>query len=189
MSGGTSMSPLPASPNYYERLAAFTPEEIAAHLSGNVETGINACVECCDRHVAPGRVALEWESAEGRKATFTFEQLRDLSARFANYLTSRGVGPGDVVACLLPRTPELLITILGTWRAGAIYQPLFTAFGSKAVEHRLQASGAKLVATDPTNRPKLNDVKAPLSIAVVTRADKNETVAAGDDDFCASLDK
>jgi acetyl-CoA synthetase len=154
-----------------------------------METAVNACVECCDRHIAPGRIALEWESADGRRASYSFEQMRDLSARFANYLKARGVGPGDVVAGLLPRTPELLTTILGTWRAGAIYQPLFTAFGSKAVEHRLQSSGAKLVVTDPANRSKLNDVKTPLTIATVTRADKGETAPAGDDDFHGELDK
>ncbi len=174
---------------YDEHKAAFKPEDIAAHFSGDLATGINACVECCDRHVAPGSVALEWESADGRRATYTFEQVRDLSARFANYLKSRGVGPGDVVAGLLPRTPELLVTILGTWRAGAVYQPLFTAFGSKAVEHRLQSSAAKLVVTDPANRAKLNEVATKLTITVVTRADKGETVDARDDDFHAMLDK
>jgi acetyl-CoA synthetase len=49
-------------------------------------------------------------------------------------LRSRGIGRGDVVAGLLPRIPELLTVIVGTWRIGAIYQPLFTGFGPKAVE-------------------------------------------------------
>ncbi len=176
-------------PIYEEHMAAFRLKILAGQLSGDLATGINACVECCDRHIAPGKIALEWESGDGRKASYTFEQMRDLSARFANYLTSRGVGPGDVVAGLLPRTPELLGTILGTWRAGAVYQPLFTAFGSKAVEHRLQSSGAKLVVTDPANRSKLQEIKTPMAIALVTRADKGETAAVGDDDFHAELAK
>ena len=53
---------------------------------------------------------------------------------------------------MLPRTPELLTVILGTWRAGAVYQPLFTAFGPKAIEHRVKMSGAKLVVTDADDR-------------------------------------
>ena len=81
-----------------------------------------------------------------------------------------------------------MVTILGTWRIGAVYQPLFTAFGSKAVEHRLQSSGAKLVVTDPANRSKLDDVKSQITIAMVVRADKGEAVPAGDDDFHARLD-
>jgi acetyl-CoA synthetase len=188
MSADTAVTPAIRKKPYAEHMAAFRIEELAAKLSGDLETGVNACVECCDRHIAPGKIALEWESAAGRRASYTFEQMRDLSARFAHYLKARGVGPGDVVAGLLPRTPELLITILGTWRAGAIYQPLFTAFGSKAVEHRLQSSGAKLVVTDPANRSKLNDVQR-VTIATVIRADKGETAPAGDDDFHAELGK
>jgi acetyl-CoA synthetase len=189
MSVDPAVSPEIQKKPYAEHMAAFRIEDLAAKLSGDLTAGINACVECCDRHIAPGKIALEWESADGRRASYTFEQMRDLSARFANYLKARGVGPGDVVAGLLPRTPELLITILGTWRAGATYQPLFTAFGSKAVEHRLQSSGAKLVVTDPANRSKLSDIKAALTIATVTRADKGETAPEGDDDFHAELDK
>ncbi len=61
------MSPGPSAsksrpPTYEERVAAFSFESIAAHLSGDLRNGVNACVECCDRHVAPGRVALEWEA-------------------------------------------------------------------------------------------------------------------------------
>jgi acetyl-CoA synthetase len=172
---------------YSEAVANFRPEDIAAALHGSLEDGINACVECCDRHVAPGRVALEWESQDGRRASYTFAQLKELSARFAGFLKSRGVQPGDVVAGMLPRTPELLVTILGTWRAGAVYQPLFTAFGPKAVEHRLKTSAAKLLVTDPANRPKLDDIKEAPAIAVVTRSDIGEAVRAGDFDFHAEL--
>jgi len=49
------------------------------------------------------------------------------SAQFANFLKAQGIGKGDRVACLLPRVPELMVTVLGTLRAGGVYQPLFTA--------------------------------------------------------------
>jgi hypothetical protein len=91
----------------------------------------------------------------------TFTELQDASSRFANLLHSHGIGRGDTVAGLLPRIPELLVAVLGTWRVGAIYQPLFTAFGPAAIEHRLTAEGgsqAKLIVTDAANRPKLDQV-------------------------------
>ncbi|MFG1477790.1 acyl-CoA synthetase [Xanthobacter sp. V4C-4] len=156
-------------PTHAEAVRAFRLTDVAALLEGDLETGVNACVECCDRHVAAGGTALDWESADGRRASYTFAQMQALSARFANLLTALGVQPGDVVAGLLPRTPELLITILGTWRAGAVYQPLFTAFGPKAIEHRLKTSGARLVVTDTHNRPKLDEIEKTPKVAVVTR--------------------
>lgn len=82
----------------------------------------------------------------------SYEYLKEQSARFANMLTAHGVGSGDRVACLLPRVPELLVTMLGTLRAGAVYQPLFTAFGPKAIEQRLTGSEAKLIVADAANR-------------------------------------
>lgn len=172
---------------YEDVLSAFRAEDLAATLQGDLESGINACIECCDRHTGANRLALDYESQDGRRETLSFEQLRDRAARFANYLTAIGVGAGDVVAAMLPRTPDLITTILGTWRAGAVYQPLFTAFGPKAIEHRLKMSEAKLVVTDAANRPKLADIADVPRIAVVIGADKGETVATGDDDFRAVL--
>ncbi len=114
-----------------------------ADLAGTLDA-LNACVECCDRHALPGRIALFWERRDGSAANYSFSQLKELSGRFANFLHSQGVRPGDCVSGLLPHTPELLITILGTWRLGAVYQLLFTAFGPKAIEHRVKIAVQRL---------------------------------------------
>lgn len=174
-------------PTYADHYAGFRAEDVAATLQGDLATGINACVECCDAHVASGGVALEWEGIDGSRLALSFAELRDRAARFAGFVTSLGIRPGDVVAGMLPRTPELIAVILGTWRAGAVYQPLFTAFGPKAIEHRLKTSGAKLVVTDPTNRPKLDDVADAPAIAVVARPERGETVRPEDHDFAAVM--
>ena len=169
--------------DYKAAAQAFRLEDLAAELQGSLDEGLNACVECCDRHALPGRVALRWESQDGRSAAHTFAELKELSARFAGFLSARGVRPGDVVAGLLPRIPELLVTVLGTWRAGAVYQPLFTAFGPKAIEHRLKTSAAKLVVVDPANRPKLDEVADVPTIAVVGEG------GPGDLGFWAELER
>ena len=176
-----AVSPDTSLPDYAAFAAAFRPGDLAATFSGDFATGINAAVECCDRHATPGRVALYWEGQDGRSSTLTFEQLREQSSRFANFLVSRGVQPGDRVAGLLPRVPELLVVILGTLRAGAVYQPLFTAFGPKAIEYRVGASEAKLIVTDPVNRHKLDEVEG--CPAVMTLG----ATVAGDIDFHAEL--
>jgi acetyl-CoA synthetase len=150
--------------SYDEAIARFSREALAGTLAGDLNRGLNACVECCDRHAEPGRVALRWRSHDGRQGELTFSELKARSARFANFLGRAGLRPGDIVAGLMPRTPDLLTVILGAWRAGAVYQPLFTAFGPKAIEHRLTMSGAKLVVTDAANRPKLDEVAMALPI-------------------------
>src|SRR3546814_7321541 len=87
------------------------------------------------------------------------------------------VRPGERVAGLLPRTPDLLTVLLGTLRAGAVYQPVFTAFGPKAIETRLSASSPRLVVPDTANRPKLDALDIP-SILFTDAADGPESIAA-----------
>jgi acetyl-CoA synthetase len=142
-------------------------------LKGSLADGLNACVECCDRWTENDRVALEWVGREGQRVTLQHRELKADAARFANLLIARGVQPGDVVAGLLPRIPELFTVILGTWRAGAVYQPLFTAFGPKAIEQRVTAeggSGAKWIFTDRANRSKLDDVPRCPNVIMVDRS-------------------
>lgn len=172
-------------PDYQQFYGSFRIDDVAAALSGNV-SGVNACVECCDRHALSGRIALFWESKDGHSASYTFAELKQLSARFANFLYAQGVRPGDRVAGLLPRTPELLIVILGTWRAGAVYQPLFTAFGTKSIEYRIGASAAKLIVTDADNRPKLQDMR---HCPMVMTVDGECGMEHGDFSFWAELEQ
>lgn len=131
-------------------------------LRGRLATGLNAAIECCDRWAEDHRTALEWVGRDMQRETVTYASLKADSERFASLLKKRGIGKGDIVAGLLPRIPELLTVVLGTWRAGAVYQPLFTAFGPKAIETRITGdtgSGAKLVITDRANRSKLDEVQ------------------------------
>ncbi|WP_180035214.1 MULTISPECIES: AMP-binding protein [unclassified Acinetobacter] len=145
--------------NYQDVAKAFDLNHAAKEmLSGSLEQ-LNACYECCDRHaIDQNKVALYWQGKDGRKEQYTFAELQQWSSQFANFLKSQGVQKGDRVSGLLPRTVELLVVILGTWRIGAVYQPLFTAFGPKAIEHRLHLAQSKLVISDVGNRSKLDEV-------------------------------
>ncbi|HUB13131.1 MAG TPA: AMP-binding protein [Acetobacteraceae bacterium] len=148
--------------DYREAYESFSMAALEQEtLSGGLSSGVNACIECCDRWASADKTALHWVSRDLTRHDVSFADLRRDAARFANLLRSRGIGPGDVVAGLLPKVPELLTVILGTWRAGAIYQALFTAFGPDAIASRMTGpggSGAKLVVTDAINRPKLDQV-------------------------------
>jgi len=144
--------------DYQTTVQDFDLNTVASqYLSGSMQA-VNACYECCDRHANSDAIALYWHGKDGRKEQYSFAELKKYSSQFANFLKSQGIGKGDRVSGLLPRTPELIITILATWRIGAVYQPLFTAFGPKAIEHRIQLAQSKLVITDLANREKLSDL-------------------------------
>ena len=144
--------------NYQTTVQNFDLDAVASQsLSGSMQA-VNAWYECCDRHADSDAIALYWHGKDGRKEQYSFAELKKYSSQFANFLKSQGIGKGDRVSGLLPRTPELIITILATWRIGAVYQPLFTAFGPKAIEHRIQLAQSKLVVTDLANRDKLSEI-------------------------------
>lgn len=145
---------------------------------------VNACHTCCDRHARdPERVALRYCKPDEAVQDVTFATLAGQAAKLAEVLAEHGVAKGDRVAGLLPRTPELLVTILATWRLGAVYQPLFTAFGPKAIEARVKDAGTRVVVTDLPNRAKASGVEERCTIITVG-AGKGGT----DLDFWAELE-
>jgi acetyl-CoA synthetase len=171
--------------DYESEKSAFQLGEAVALLDGDLDNSINACVECCDRHVGSEKLALRCVSSDGELSEYTFEQLREMSARAASFFASLGIGKGDVVAGMLPRTVDLVATILGAWRMGAVYQPLFTAFGPKAIEHRLKMSKARLVVTNTANYAKLEEVADRPTVAIVLKV--GELLPDGTLDFDASV--
>ena len=99
-----------ARPDYKAFYDAFRPADLAADFSGSLDGGMNICTECVDRHPAEA-VAVRYERADGAAGVLTFGDLEDGAARFANLLVEHGVKPGDRVAGLLPRGPELMIDL------------------------------------------------------------------------------
>lgn len=174
---GAALSPEDYGPAYKR----FKLSRARADAFGLFHGRINAAVLCCDRHCGSGRPALIWEDQNGAGGVLSFEELKEQSSRFANVLVANGVKPRDRVAALLPRIPELLVAILGVWRAGAVYQPLFTAFGPKAIEQRLETSGAKLVITNQAYRERLDTIQSKMLIATI--ADEGRPLAPTDLDF------
>ncbi len=133
--------------SYRESRDAFDWQEVLAALDWVPDRPVNVAATLADRHVDSQHVALDWHGRNGERRQLSFAELAEASARFAGLLASRGVGKGDRVAMVMPRVPETVIAMLGIWRAGAIYVPIFSAFGADAIRMRLQDSGAKLLLT------------------------------------------
>ncbi|WP_330474955.1 AMP-binding protein [Terrabacter sp. C0L_2] len=107
--------------------------------------------EAVDRH-AQGElaqtVAIRFLARTAPTAELTYAQLREQSDITATALRRIGIGAGDGVCTLLPRSPELYLTVLGTLKAGAVYCPLFPAFGPEPVVERLRLGHIRVLVTD-----------------------------------------
>jgi acetyl-CoA synthetase len=151
----------------YERdRAAFSWDEARRELDGLPAGGLNIAHEAVDRHAAGPRanhLALRWLGRRGEVRDFTYAELSAASNRFANVLRELDVGPGDVVAAITGRIPELYVAVLGTLKNQSVLSPLFSAFGPEPIQHRLQLSGARvLVTTDLLYRRKIADLRSTL---------------------------
>jgi acetyl-CoA synthetase len=151
--------------------------------SGDVNLGVTIV----DRHAGSRRVALRWFGKDGSSRSYTFDDLARLSNQVANLLRRRGVGKGARVAGFLPRIPETLAAMLGTWKAGAMYVPIFTGFGPDAVRFRVEHSGAKVLFTQWEHRGRV-PTPLPGGTAIVTVSGPGD-LPAGDVDFHEAVGK
>ena len=155
--------------DYYHN---FDMNALLSEIYGEqLDDRLNAYMACCGRHVRDGRgdhLALVHEDTSGNVTRMTFAELDKASAQIANLLKSYGVQAGDQVATMLPRTPELLTIVLATWRIGAVYQPLFTAFGYDSIKYRMDKANTKVVFTNQENRGKFDDLAKQTKMVMVS---------------------
>ena len=118
----------------------------------------------CDRHPAES-IAFTLVEQDGSCLHLTYGELRERSERFAGVLVGLGVGQGDRVATLMGKGADLVTVLLGTWRVGAVYVPLFTAFKAAAVRTRLDGAGVSLVVADAAHTAQIPDGPWTLLVA------------------------
>ncbi|WP_158592275.1 AMP-binding protein [Noviherbaspirillum sedimenti] len=85
----------------------------------------------------PERVALSWESEDGRCGNMSYVELEKRTRQFAAGLLKLGVKPGDRVGLLFPNIPEAVISFLAICYIGAIAVPLYSGYGVDAIVSRL----------------------------------------------------
>ena len=136
-----------ASKHYEDAVRSFDWAEMRAQLGWRAGEKVSLGASIVDRHAASGRTALISIARDGTEQRLTYKDLSEASNRFANLLCRLGVTPGDRVAGLMPRGPEVLIAIIGALKVGAIYVPVFTGFGPDAVAYRLTHCRAKILVT------------------------------------------
>ncbi len=111
----------------------------------------NTCHNCLDRHVAAGhgdRPALIHDSpVTGTRATLTYAELLDRTARMAGALAARGVGKGDRVLVYMPMIPEAVVAMLACARLGAIHSVVFGGFAANELAVRIDDAEPKAVLT------------------------------------------
>ncbi len=88
-------------------------------------------------------------SADG-DTVFSYGELNARANQLARLLVDRGVGPEQVVALTLPRSPELVVAMLAVLKAGAAYLPIDTTYPADRIRFMIQDARPTLVLTHTT---------------------------------------
>ena len=144
-------------------LAPGSYAEICNRFVWQVPARFNIGVAVCDRWATDEKKpALLYEDPTGNVQTFSFDELKVFTDRLANVFVAHGIKRGDRVGILLPQRPEAAISHIAIYKMGAVALPLFTQFGTEALEHRLRDSGARALVTDAENLPKIEAIASSL---------------------------
>jgi acetyl-CoA synthetase len=118
---------------------------------------------CSDRVCARGladRPALIWEGFGDRHARYSFDDLRVLSNGFAKLCREDlRLEVGDRVCVFMDKVPSLYFAFLGILKAGAVAQPLFSAFGEDSLEVRLRSAGTRAILTTQKHVKKVRRIR------------------------------
>ena len=79
--------------------------------------------------------------------TLSYGELNAQSNRLAHYLIGRGIGPEDVVGIALPRSLEMIVSLLGVLKAGAAYLPLDIEYPLERLRFMLEDTQPVCVVT------------------------------------------
>ncbi|HEX8708052.1 MAG TPA: amino acid adenylation domain-containing protein, partial [Pyrinomonadaceae bacterium] len=94
----------------------------------------------------------------------TYRQLDERSNQLANYLRTLGVTTETLVAILCERSPEMVIAVLATLKAGGAYLPLDPAYPQQRLSFMLEDAGVKVLLTQSQLRETLPE----LSVGTVS---------------------
>ncbi|NUP49114.1 MAG: amino acid adenylation domain-containing protein, partial [Catenulispora sp.] len=147
--------------------AAYLPAGEAATVLGTWAVGA-ATTDAADA-TAPGSTLAAFErqaaatplatavtvhDAEGAQTrTLTYAELDARANRLAHRLRAAGAGLETVVAVWLPRSADLAVALLASWKSGAAYLPIDAATPVVRVGQLVADSGAVVLVTDTDAMP------------------------------------
>ena len=99
----------------------------------------------------PGKLAMLWVGNDGQERRFTFGDLKHLSDKAANTLTSLGVEKGDKVMLVLKRGYQFWYTLMALHKIGAVAVPATHLLTAKDFVYRLNAAEVKMVLVTGDN--------------------------------------
>ncbi|HEX8474859.1 MAG TPA: amino acid adenylation domain-containing protein, partial [Pyrinomonadaceae bacterium] len=95
----------------------------------------------------PDALAVSFVEADGRESNLTYRELNARANQLAHYLRRLGVRAETLVGILFERSPEMLVSVLGVYKAGGAYLPLDPAYPSERLSYMLADARVRVLLT------------------------------------------
>jgi len=112
------------------------------------------------------------DGATGSQLTFT--EARSLAKAFGSGLLRLGASKGDVMAIIMPNSPDYVVTFLGASEAGLVVTTLNPIYTSHEIRGQLTNSEAKYVVTTPLLLPKVKEALGDSQAVVIVAGKDSE---------------
>ena len=100
----------------------------------------------------PNKIAVVFEGKQ-----LTYKEVNEKANQLARYLREeKKIKPNDKIGVMLPRSLELITTLLGVFKSGACYIPIDPTYPEKRIDYMLENSNSKLLLTNKELFEKMN---------------------------------
>ncbi|KPV44783.1 acyl-CoA synthetase [Alicyclobacillus ferrooxydans] len=114
------------------------------------------------------------------EAEYSFQDIYESALRFADSLSARGIGFGDVVAIHMLNCPQYVIAYYGILMTGATFTPVNPLIPVKDLEYQLNDSSAKAILTQDLFAASIQEVLPRTRLELVMMTSESECRPDGD---------
>ena len=117
----------------------------------------------------------------------SYRELDEQSNQWARFLTSKGIGQGQLVGLYVPRSEQMVAVLLGILKSGAGYVPLDPAFPNDRLKYMCDQSQLEWVIADQSVRETSRKFeKTALIVQDVIHEVQNQPVEAVQNEVAAT---
>ncbi|HEX3043744.1 MAG TPA: amino acid adenylation domain-containing protein [Bacillota bacterium] len=107
----------------------------------------------------PEQIALVFQDQ-----SLTYRELNEKANQLARVLWNKGIKPGTLVAIMMKRSVEMIISILGILKAGGAYLPVDSSYPLDRINYLLNDSNPAILLTDASMAPKMTFTQAVVQV-------------------------
>ncbi len=110
----------------------------------------------------PEKIALQFQNTH-----LSYRDLDERSTRLANYLVKKGVGVEDFIPICIDRSLEMIISILGVLKAGAVYVPIDPEYPKERISYILNDTKCDFIITNGANHQLMDALTGSATLVTI----------------------